>query len=182
MVRVERVEGPGPIPIPMDYEPIRQHPLGPENGRPGAQVVRVGFQGVGHVQVAEVQDQIVFRQGPDGDGRPVLSGPGTHGGRFLGHVFRRELPGALHAGAEGEERKPLQVLVCVLCLPEQIEGLAPVALLQALPSLFQQLSGGGYVPRLRPLPLSASVLAIAFGGHRVSSTEKREERGKGGRD
>ena len=165
VIRVERFE---PLPAPMDHESVRQRPFGPGKGRPGAQVVRVGLQGVGPVQMAEVQDQIVFRQRPGGDGRPVLSGPGTHGGRLLRHAFRRKLPGAPGAGAEGEDRQPFQTLVCVLCLPEQIEGLAPISLGQALPSLLQQLSGR-CVLRFRPLPLSASVLAVALSGHRTLS-------------
>ena len=107
----------------------------------------------------------------------MLGRPGAHGVRFFLHALRRELPGAQGAGAEGEERHPFPMLVRVPGLPEQIEGLAPVAPGQALPGLLQQLSGRNGL-RLRPLPFSAPVSAVAPGGHRVLATERgdREER------
>ena len=69
-------------------------------------------------------------------------GPGTHGGRFLFHALRRELPAALDGGTEGHQRQPRQTVVPVPRLPDQIERLAPVALREDLPGLIQQTTGG----------------------------------------
>ena len=158
--RMVRIKGFDTLPAPPDHEQVRQRPFGLVDGRPGVQVIRVDRKRIGPVQVADVPRQVLRPQRPGGDGRPMLSGPGAHGGGFSVQAVPRQLPGALDAGAEEQQGQSLRIAVFVLRLSELIESPAPVPVGQALPSLLQQMTRG-YVPRLRPLVLSVSAAVLA---------------------
>ena len=161
--RMVRIEDPEAVPVPLDHEPIRQGPFGPEDRGSSAQAVRVHRQRIGPVQVVEVSHQVLPRQGPNDDGGPVSIGPRAHGGGLLVQAAPRELPGALGAGTEEQERQVLRGGVPMLRMPEPVERAAPVPLGQKLPGLRQQI-GGGCALRLGPFALSL-VAAVLAGCH-----------------
>ena len=171
-------------PEPLDDQAVRQHPLHARQGRTAVQVVRVGRQRVPAVQVPDVLDPLVLGQRRQGHGRPIAVGPGAHGGRFLAHPLRRELAGALHGGAEGDQRQPRQTVVPIPRLSDQIERLAPVSRAEQFPRLIQQAPGGhaGCARRRRPF----AIAAIAPAGHFCRSAAgwetRRQRRAAGGAD
>ena len=157
MARIECVEA---APAPPDHEQVRQHPFDPGGSRPGGQGVRIDRRRIGPVQIADAEDQVLVPQRLYGDGGPVPGGLGTHRSGLLFETAARQLPGALDAGAEAEERELLRAAVLVRHLPEPVESAAPVPASEEPAHLLQQI-GGGNVPRLRPFPSSLSAAALA---------------------
>ena len=154
--RVAGVEDAETVPEALDDETIRERSFHLEHGRRLAHVLRIGGQGVRAVQIPDVLDLVGFRQRRQREGRPMPLRCGAHGGRFRVHALRGKLPGALHGGAEGDQRQAGQAVVPVPRLPDQIERLPPVSRGERAARLIQQAPGGcaGRARRRRPLAIA----------------------------
>ena len=156
VVRIEDIET---VPAPADHEQVRESPFRAQRGGPSDQESRVDRQSIGSVQASDVSHQVLVSHRRDGDGLSVPCGLCAHGGGLSFETALRELPGALDAGAEAQERPFLGTTVSVLRLPEPVECAAPVAVVQELPDLIQQ-DFGGYVLRLRSLSLALAAAVL----------------------